>query len=116
MRISQVLCKYRPAFIGQVPKFRGSALKGKHRFVPPATRATRFMMWDEWSKQEEVMKYISKPYITSEEELEYLESQGLKHQDVDALYTSHLEAPMRQRYAVEILKIFERSRKQEIWE
>lgn len=116
MRLTLPLLKYRPAFIGVIPKFRGSALKGKHKFVPPATRGTRYMLWKEWAAQEEVTKYISKPYITADEEIDYLHSQGLKHQDVDPLYTSELVAPMRQRYAVEILELFERSRKHEIWE
>lgn len=116
MRLTAVLFKRKPEFVGVVPKFRGSALSGKHRFVPPATRGTRFMMWEEWSKQEEVMKYISTPYVSADEELDYLSSQGLKHQDVDPLYTSKLERPMRQRYAIEILRYFERSRKHEHWD
>lgn len=116
MRLTAVLCKVRPLFIGKIPKFRGSATSGKHKFVPPATKATRYLLWQQWKDQEEVMKYISKPYITAEEELDYLESIGERHQDVDPLYTSQIETPMRQRYAVDILEKFERSRQHEIWE
>lgn len=74
------------------------------------------MLWSEWRDQEAVMKYISRPYITTDEELDYLESIGRKHQDVDPLYTCKLEPPMRQRYAVDILEKFDRNRKHEVWE
>lgn len=62
------------------------------------------------------MKYISKPYVTADQEIAYLHSKGERHHDVDPLYTSHIETPMRQRYAIEILEAFERSREHEIWE
>lgn len=116
MKLTAALFKCRPIFEGKVPKYPGSALKGKTRFVPPATRGTRYMLWQRWRDEEEVMKYISKPFVTAEEETEYLHSIGERHQDVDPLYTSHIEAPMRQRYATEILEKFERSRQHEILE
>lgn len=116
MRITPVLCKFKRMFIGPQPKFRGSALRGKHKFVPPATKATRYLLWLRWRQQEEVMKYISKPYITADEELDYLEAMGLKHQDVDPLATCELQPPMEQRYATDILEKFERSRQHEVWD
>lgn len=115
MKLTAVLCKFRKTFVGPQPKFRGSATKGKHKFVEPATRGNRYMLWLDWKNQEEVMKYISKPYITTDQELDYLESVGLKHQDVDPLYTSRIEPPMRQRYAAEVLQYFERKRNFEEW-
>lgn len=62
------------------------------------------------------MKYTAKPYVTADQEIAYLNSIGEKHHDVDPLYTSHIETPMRQRYAVELLDKFERSRQHEILE
>lgn len=116
MRLTASLFKFRPIFEGKMPKYPGSATTGKNRFVPPATKGTRYALWMQWRDEEEVMKYISKPYITAEEENEYLCSIGERHQDVDPLYTHHIETPMRQRYAVEILEKFERSRQHEILE
>lgn len=116
MKLTAILYKHHPLFIGVIPKFRGSALRGKHKFVPPATRSTRYLLWNQWRDEEETLKYLSKPYITADEELDYLESIGEKHHDVDPLFTSQIETPMRQRYAVEILNYFERNRKYEIWE
>lgn len=116
MRLTSTLCKYHHLFIGKIPKFRGSALKGKHKFVPAATKGTRYGLWSQWRDEEEVLKYIAKPYITAEEELDYLASIGERHQDVDPLYTSHIETPMQQRYAVEILEHFDRNRQHEILE
>lgn len=116
MKITAILCKHHPIFIGKMPKFRGSALTGKHKFVPAATRGTRYMLWNEWRDHEEVLKYTSAPYVTADEELDYLESIGEKHQDVDPLYTSKIVEPMRQRYALEILEKFERNRQFEILE
>lgn len=72
------------------------------------------MLWMQWRHQEEVMKYISVPYITSDEELDYLEAMGLKHQDVDPLVTCKLEPPMQQRYATDILEKYERNRQHEV--
>ena len=116
MKITTPLFKFHRMFVGKQPKFRGSAIHGKHRFVPPATKGNRYMLWSRWRDEEEVMKYISKPYVTAEEELDYLNSIGLKHQDVDPLYTSRLEPPMRQRYAHEIVEMFDRNRQHEQWE
>lgn len=116
MRLTAILCKHHNMFTGLKPKFRGSALEGKHKFVPAANRGTRYMLWSQWKDEEEVLKYISKPYVTADEELDYLESIGEKHQDVDPLYTSKIEEPMEQRYAVDILKFFQRSRRHEITE
>lgn len=116
MRLTQTLCKYKPLFIGKIPKFPGSALKGKHRYVPAATRATRYLLWLDWKNEEEVLKYISKPYITEDEEQDYLESIGRTHQDVDPLYTSVIQAPMRQSYGVNLLRVFERNRQFEVVE
>lgn len=116
MKLTSVLCKHHPMFIGVIPKFRGAALTGKHKFVPPATRGTRYALWSEWRDQEQVMKYISKPYVTEDQENAYLKSIGEKHHDVDPIYTSHIESPMRQRYAIEILENFERARAHEIWD
>lgn len=116
MRLTNILLKHHPMFIGPIPKFRGSALRGKHKFVPPATRGTRYMLWQQWRNEEEVLKYISKPYVTADEELDYLESIGEKHQDVDPLYTSKIETPMRQRYATDILTHLECGRQHEILE
>lgn len=62
------------------------------------------------------MKYISKPYISADEELDYLETMGRKTHDVDPLYTSKLEPPMRQRYAIEIVEKFDRNRQHEVWD
>lgn len=103
-------------FIGPMPKFRGSALAGKHRFVPPATKGARYLLWSQWRDEEEVLKYTSKAYITADEELDYLESIGEKHQDVDPMYTSKIETPMQQRYAIDILEQFDRNRQHEILE
>lgn len=116
MRLTSALFKCHPIFIGPIPKFRGRAMEGKHRFVPPATRGSRYMLWLKWRDEEEVIKYISKPYVTGDEELDYLESIGLRHQDVDPLYTSQLVKPMQQKYAVEILEKFDRNRQHEILE
>jgi hypothetical protein len=116
MRLTPVLCKFKRTFIGVVPKFRGAALSGKHKFVPPATKANRYINWAQWRDQEEVMKYIATPYISSDEELDYLESMGRTHQDVDPLYTARIEPPMRQRYAIEILEKYERNRQFEVQE
>lgn len=114
MKLTQCLFKYKPLFVGVVPKFRGSALRGKHKFVPPANRGTRYMLWLEWRDQEEVMKYIEKPYITADQELDYLASKGQTHHDIDPLYTSHIEEPMQQRYATDVLQLLDRARKHEI--
>lgn len=111
MRLTATLFKFHPLFVGKQPKFRGSATSGKHKFVPPATKGVRYGLWSQWRDQEEVVKYISTPYITADEELDHF---GI--QDVDPLYTSKIEAPMRQRYAIEILEIFERNRQHEIWD
>lgn len=116
MRLTATLFKHHPLFIGKLPKFRGSAMKGKHKYVPTLTAGDRYRLWYEWRNEEEVLKYISKPYITADEELDYLESIGERHQDVDPLYTSRLVTPMKQHYAVELLKVFERNRQFEIWE
>lgn len=116
MRLTPVLFKYRPLFTGLVPKFPGSADKGKNRFVKPATKSGRYLQWDLWKEEERVLKYIAKPYVTKDEELIYLESIGLKHQDVDPLYTSRLVTPMRQRYSIEVLDKFERNRSFEYWQ
>lgn len=116
MRLTQILLKHHPLFIGKIPKFRGSALKGKHKFVPPATKGVRYMKWLEWRDEEEVLKNISKPYVSAEQELDYLATQERKNHDVDPLYTSKIETPMQQRYAVQILEKFERSRQHEILE
>lgn len=116
MKLTQALLKYKPLFVGKVPKFPGSALKGKHRFVESASKAKRYVLWNQWRNEEEVLKYISKPYVTVDEELDYLETIGRTHQDYDPLYTSRIETPMRQNYAVDTLRIFERSRQFEITE
>lgn len=116
MKLTQALFKYRPLFIGKIPKFRGSALSGKHRFVEPATRGTRYALWTEWRNEEEVLKYISKPYVTIDEELDYLESIGRKHQDYDPLHTSRIETPARQHYGITALRVFERNRQFDILE
>lgn len=116
MRLTGALFKVRQIFVGPIPKFRGRALEGKHRFVPPATKGTRYRLWSQWRDEEEVLKYIAKPYVTADEELDYLDSIGLKHQDVDPLYTSTLVKPMQQRYAIEIIEKFERNRAHEILE
>lgn len=116
MRLTAVLCKFHHNFIGKIPKFRGSALTGKHKFVPPATKGTRYLLWNQWAQQEEAMKYLSTPYISADEELDYLETLGRKTHDVDPLYTCKLEPPMRQKYAIEILEKFDRSRQHEIWD
>lgn len=71
------------------------------------------MLWQDWAREEEAVKYASNPYITVDEELDYLESIGRKHQDVDPLYTSKISAPMEQRYSVDILEFFERNRNHE---
>lgn len=74
------------------------------------------MLWQQWRNEEEVLKYLSTPYITVDEELDYLESIGEKYQDVDPLYTSKIETPLQQRYATDILEKFDRNRKYEILE
>lgn len=91
-------------------------MKGKHKYVPALTKGTRYKLWSEWLDEERALKYISKPYITAEEEQAYLNSIGERHQDVDPLYTSRVVAPMRQHYAIEILHKFERNRQFEITE
>lgn len=111
MRLTQCLFKFHPIFVGKIPKYRGSATKGKHKFVPPATRATRYLLWAEWRDQEEVMKYITKPYITADEELDYTEEHDI---ELDPLYTSQIEEPMQQRYATDILELLDRDRKHEV--
>jgi len=116
MRLTNALLKCHPVFMGNVIKFKGSALKGKHRFVPPATKGVRYRLWLGWRDELENLKLIGAPYVTVDEELDYLESIGRRHQDVDPLYTSKLEAPMRQHYAVEIMEKFERTRKFENWD
>lgn len=74
------------------------------------------MLWTQWRSEEEVLKYISKPYVTADEELDYLSSIGLKHQDVDPIFTSTIVTPMRQRYATEVLEQLDRARQYEILE
>lgn len=102
-------------FTGVIPRFRGSALTGKHKFVPAATRATRFRQWIDWRDEEIVLKYTSQPYITVDDELDYLDSIGRRHHDIDPLYTKTLEKPMMQRYATDVLDHFEKTRQHEIW-
>ena len=116
MKLTSALYKYHPLFIGKLPKFRGSAMSGKNKYVPAATRGDRYRLWNDWKDEEEVCKYISKPYITTEEELVYLESIGQQFQDVDPLYTGQVVEPLQQRYAVDLLRIFERNRQYEIQE
>lgn len=116
MRLTPVLCKFRSTFVGNQIKYRGSALSGKHRFVPPVTRGDRYMLWNDWRNEIQGMKYLAHPYVTQDEELDYLESIGERYQDVDPLYTSTIEPPMRQRYAIEILEKFERNRQHEHWD
>lgn len=116
MHLTQTLYKYHHLFIGKIPKFKGSALSGKHRFVPAATRGTRYRLWSQWKIEEANLKYLEKPYITSDEEITYLRSVGLKHQDVDPLYTSKIETPMRQHYGADVLTELDRARQFEITE
>lgn len=116
MRLTQPLFKYKHLFIGRIPTFRGSAFSGKHKFVPACGKRERYLLWNDWRNEEEVLKYTSKPYITEDEELDYLESVGLKHQDVDPLYTSHIVKPMKQHYAIDLLRVFERNRQFEVIE
>lgn len=116
MKLTAPLFKFKKMFIGNIIKFRGSALKGKHRFVPPATRGTRYGLWTDWRNEEEAIKYISTPYVTIDEELAYLEMIGEKHQDVDPLQTKKIVAPLKQHYAVELLYKFDNGRKHEQWD
>lgn len=116
MKLTNILLKHHRMFIGPMPKFRGSAMKGKHKYVPSLTKGERYMLWYDWRNEEEVLKNISVPYITADEELDYLESIGEKYQNVDPLYTSQIVEPMRQHYAVDLLRMFERNRQFEIWE
>ncbi|RWS02383.1 hypothetical protein B4U79_11290 [Dinothrombium tinctorium] len=112
MRLTRVLCKYRPEFHGFIPKFRGKVEIGRHRYVPAITKGMKYTFFREASYEFEVMKYLQKPFITEEQERAYLQSIG-RTQPVyaDDHLNKNLVFPLKQRYAADLLARLDVSRK-----
>ncbi|KAG8197738.1 hypothetical protein JTE90_006788 [Oedothorax gibbosus] len=69
MRLTNLLLGHKYKFVKGIP---GCIWTGKHRFVPPVTRKERTSMWKKMMIEEEVMMYLKNPYVTEEQEKEYL--------------------------------------------
>ncbi|KAI2797683.1 Ribosomal protein 63, mitochondrial [Blomia tropicalis] len=104
MRLSLILASFRREFIGPIPKHKGNVLIGKKRFVPPVTLGKKIELFRELKYEEEVMKYLSKSYITESQENKYLQSKGLDHPEYwDDFMRRPIEVPLKQHYAADYL-------------
>ncbi|CAG2165958.1 unnamed protein product [Oppiella nova] len=105
MRFTHILRSFRPEFVGYVPKFRGNVEKGKHRYVPKVTTGKKLSLYTKLKHEEQVMKYLSKPYITQEQEEAYLKSVGrTRPQYWDDFLRQPLEEPLKQYFAADFLE------------
>lgn len=60
----------------------GNIWIGKHRFVPPVTAKDRSEMWKRLMYEEETMMYLKNPYVTKEDEQNYLEKHAVPQQKI----------------------------------
>ncbi|KAH9389994.1 Ribosomal protein 63, mitochondrial [Tyrophagus putrescentiae] len=107
MRLSLILNSFRREFIGPIPKHPGNVLRGKKRFVPPVTISDKINLVRELKYEEEVMKFLQKPYITESQEKQYLEATGQSKPEYwDDFTRKTIEEPLPQHYAADYLEKF----------
>jgi len=105
MRLTVILRSFRPEFVGYVPNFPGNVLKGKHRYVPKVTTGKKLSLYRQLRHEEQVMRFISKPYISEAQEKAYLESVGRTRPEYwDDFLRQPLEVPLKQYYAADYLQ------------
>ncbi|CAG2176444.1 unnamed protein product [Oppiella nova] len=77
----------------------------KHRYVPKVTTGKKLSLYTKLKHEEQVMKYLSKPYITQEQEEAYLKSVGrTRPQYWDDFLRQPLEEPLKQYFAADFLE------------
>jgi len=104
MIITSILSSFRREFIGYIPKFPGNVLRGKRRFVPKVTLAKKLSLYKKLKYEEQVMKYLSKPYISENQENLYLKSIGRTRPEYwDDFLRRPIEAPLKQTYAADYI-------------
>ncbi|OTF82467.1 hypothetical protein BLA29_012177 [Euroglyphus maynei] len=105
MRFSLILQSFRREFIGPIPKHKGNVLKGRKRFVPPVTLGKKIGLAQEFAHEEEVMKYLSKPYINETQECRYLESKNMERPPYwDDFTRMTIEQPLQHSYSADYLR------------
>ncbi|CAG2102514.1 unnamed protein product [Medioppia subpectinata] len=111
MRLTSICRSFRPEFVGYVPKFPGNVETGKHRFVPKVTTGKKLSLYKQLKHEEQVMRYISKPYITPSQEKAYLQSIGRTRPEYwDDFLRQPLEEPLKQYFAADYLRKLDFSR------
>ncbi|XP_054167006.1 uncharacterized protein LOC128964439 [Oppia nitens] len=117
MRLTLLLRSFRPEYVGPIPKFPGNAQTGKHRYVPKVTLGKKLSLFIQMKHEEQVIKYLSKPYVTEQQENAYLASIGRKRpQYWDDFLRRPIERPLKQYYAADYLQKIDYSRSFEIEE
>ncbi|KFM81820.1 hypothetical protein X975_18749, partial [Stegodyphus mimosarum] len=91
MRLTNVLLD---KFMKGIP---GNIWIGKHRFVPPVTKKDRLEMWKRMMYEEEVMMYLSNPYIKEEDEKLYIEKHTPPTQEKVFVVESSVLKPLKER-------------------
>lgn len=105
MRLTNILFKYRPEFIGYIPKYRGAVYFGKHRFVPPVTGMHKYFMLRQILNEEKNMRILNQPFITDDQEAAYLRSIDRSQPEYkDEHIFKKIQTPPSQRYTVDLLK------------
>jgi len=111
MKITSIINSFRREFVGYIPKYPGNAEKGKHRYVPAVTLSKKLLLWRQLKYEEEVIKYLSKPYISEAQEKAYLKSVNRTRPEYwDDFLRRPIEKPLKQYYAADYLKRLEISR------
>lgn len=111
MKLTNILFKVRPEFIGYIPKYPGSTYLGKNRFVPPVTSMHRYFMLRQILSEEKNMRILSQPFITDAQEAAYLRSINRAQPEYkDEYLFKEVKIPPSQRYTVDLLdKLAKRS-------
>ncbi|XP_027194841.2 uncharacterized protein LOC113789496 [Dermatophagoides pteronyssinus] len=111
MRFTLILQSFRREFIGPIPKHKGNVLIGRKRFVPPVTMGKKIGLVQQLAYEEEVMKYLSKPYVNETQECQYLESKKMERPPYwDDFSRMTIEQPLKQSYSADYLEKLNSSR------
>ncbi|CAN8029563.1 hypothetical protein HPB47_011886 [Ixodes persulcatus] len=87
-------------FVKRIP---GKITTGKRRIVPPVTVGHKLRLWDRMATEEEAMMYLSRPYLTEEEE-KYLPKEfrriGARRYEV---FDTKVRRPLKSLFAADLL-------------